>query len=395
MADRIEESFGDELRGLRILVEQTSGGVLAFSLYSDVHTRAQAAEWLAGRSAVPVSIIRISRERFDIRGIVKAFPVAPRRCLLFFDVEAGFPYLLGYLNLGREALLAYGHALVFWIREEGLRRIAEEAPDFWAWSSRVFDFRTAQTNEVGPSGPHDATIGHLELEKLEEQIAGLKEYGNTDLELQVALGRRLVALGRFAEAETALRQAVEIGERRWSRRGLPEALLLLGNSKLEQGFLEEAEPLYRRSLETATQARLAEQRLAALRQLSLLEQMRGNTGQAYQFALETVEAAERLRDPTSLAGAYDQFGNVLFLKKDLRGAEQAYLAAAKYEEQLRHNSDLAFTLAKLGQVYEEMGALSQAESALRRAAALFREYGPASEEQRALEALERIGAHNL
>ena len=35
------------------------------------------------------------------------------------------------------------HAVVFWVREHGLRRAATEAPDLWRYESSLFDFRSA------------------------------------------------------------------------------------------------------------------------------------------------------------------------------------------------------------------------------------------------------------
>jgi tetratricopeptide (TPR) repeat protein len=105
-----------------------------------------------------------------------------------------------------------------------------------------------------------------------------------------------------------------------------------------------------------------------------------------------MQVAADLKDPASLASTYDQLGNVLFNKRDLRGAEQAFLSAAKYEELLRHESDLAFTLARLGRVYEEMGDVTKAEEVLRKAARLFRESELQFEAGQVAQILERIGA---
>ena len=190
----------------------------------------------------------------------------------------------------------------------------------------------------------------------------------------------------------AFEQAVAEAERQGDQRGLAQALLLLGNSILEQGSLREARELYDRSLEIAGKLDSKEQIMAALRQLSLLAQRQGDAETAYRFALKMMQVAQGIDDPTSLASAHDQMGNVLFLRKDLRGAREAYRTAAKYEHQLNHRSDLAFTLARLGRVYEEMGDVSQAEDALRQAALLFREYGLESEEAQIAAALHRIGA---
>jgi tetratricopeptide (TPR) repeat protein len=389
MADQIGEQFGSELKGLQTLVEQRREGVLAFGLYSDSRVPKDAVEWLRSHSAVPVSPVRVTPDSPDPRQAIRDFPPTPRRCFLFLDVEAGFPKLLGYVNLNREALLKQGHALVFWIREEGLRRIASEAPDFWAWRSRVFDFRTVHQPEIGPSGPRDAAIGHYETEDIERQVLSLEQQP-AEAVSQLALGRRQLVLRNYAQADTALSRAVEKAERANDLPGLAEATFLLGNSKLEQGQLVEAEALYQRSWEMAVASGREARRLAVIRQLSLLEQMRGNLELAHEYAVLALLSADKLQDLPSLAGTYDQLGNVLFLKKELRGAEEAYHNALKYEEMLGHRSDLAFTLVNLSKVHEEMGALTEAEQELQRAAMLFRELGDGSQEAQVRQMLERM-----
>ena len=143
-------------------------------------------------------------------------------------------------------------------------------------------------------------------------------------------------------------------------------------------------------MDIANQLGMKDETMSAMRQLSLIAIRKTDFNSAFSLAEMAMKIAETIRNPAALAGAHDQLGNVLFSKNDLRGAEQEYLAASKYEEQVNHRSDLAFTLAKLARVYEGMGAASQTESALRRAAQLFRELGMESEEAQVAANLNRI-----
>jgi tetratricopeptide (TPR) repeat protein len=373
MAASVDEKFGRELKGLRLLVEQTNGAVLAFCLYSDLVTRKYVTDWLTYNSNVPVETLRLPDWKLDLASIIRSFPSVPRLCFSFLDIEAAFPNILGYVNFHREVLLQAGHALIFWIREEGLRRIAEEAPDFWAWRSNVFDFRTAQTVDLGAIGTHDPVIGHYSPSQLAEQAEALEKSGRADLGSLLALGRRQLALGKLEEASKAFERSIGEATRLGDQAGLAEALYLLGNSKLAQGLDQEAGSLYTRSAEFATQVGSTGQLFNSVRLLSAVAQRRGDLDSAFSFAKAVVLISETTDDPAALASAHDQLGNVLFARKDLRGAEMEFQTAAKYEERLSHRSDLAFTLAQLGRVYLEMGDVSQAESTLRKAAALFRE----------------------
>jgi tetratricopeptide (TPR) repeat protein len=391
MTTSVEATFSRELKALRLLVEQTQAGLLAFSLYSDIPTREAAAAWLEEQSTVPVRLIRLSNRSTDLSESIRLLPSSPRLCFLLFDIEAAFPNVLGYVNLHREELLRFGHALVFWIRDEGLRRIAESAPDFWAWRSHVCDFRTSQDLALGPSGIQDAAIGHYSPDQLADQVQALEQSGPSNFVSQLALGRRQRALGHLQKASVELQRAVAEAERQADQRGLAVSLLLLGLVKQEQGFLDEALGLSERSLQIATQFGLNELSVNALGQLSSLAQTIGDLNEAHKLALLMMEKARALDDPNSLARAFRQTGDILVSKRDLRGAIQAYLTALRYEEQLGYQSDMAYTFLRLGRVCHEMGNVSQAEDAFRRAALLFRQEGSQIGEQLAQKNLQSLG----
>ena len=332
----VEQEFARELKALRILVEQTQGGVLAFSLFSDVNTREQASRWLAQQSVMAVRTVRLSKNFTEVEEAIRSEPEVPRRCFLFFDIEAAFPNILGYVNLRRERLLQYGHALVFWVREEGMRRIAEGAPDLWAWRSQVFDFRTADTFEELRSVPSDSITAHYSPDQLTRQLRALEESGSTDLVSLLAMGRRLFAVGRYLEASDTLEKAVESAQLRSDERALADALLALGHSRLQQGLLDQARPLYAEGLNIAERLRLAEQTVSAMRGLSTVAGRNGDLETAYHFAMSAMMTAKASNDPSSLADAYDVLGDVLFKRKQLKEAEGAYVQAAAYQERLSY-----------------------------------------------------------
>lgn len=390
MEKAVDAGYERELKTLRLLVEQTSEGILAFVLYSNLRTRTQVFDWLQANTSVPVIAFTLSNEINDPGAIATAFIHPPRCCLVFLDVEAAFPMFLGYVNLNREKLTSSGHALVFCIREEGLRRIAEEAPDFWAWRSRVFDFRTSDVPALGSTGPHDNVIGSYTVPEIEEQLSFLAGSAPDDLVSQLALGRRQLALKRYSEADQALQQAADHAANARDGRGSAEALLLLGNSAFDQGQSEKAEAQYKQSLAIAEKIGANNLRISATRQLSLVQQQRGDYEAAYATASHLVQIAERLKDPSALASAYDQLGNILFARNDLRAAERAYLQAIEYEERLQHTSDLAFTLVRLGQVYEQMGALPKVHETLSRASKLSQTYGSSEIEAQIQAILQRV-----
>jgi tetratricopeptide (TPR) repeat protein len=394
MAEPLEARFGRELKALGVLVESTSGGMLAFSIYSQVETRNEAADWLRIHSHIPIELVRIADGVIYLAEIIRAAPAIPRRCFLIFDIESAFPNIIGHINLYREVLFACGHALVFWVRHEGLRRIAEEAPDFWAWRSRVFDFTDTWKLELGPRGLHDSVIGHYTDAEIQQQLTSLEAADLGYFASKLAIGRRQIALHQFDKARVSLEFAVAQAERQGDKLGLAEALYLLGESKFALGLFDEANADYSRSLQIAGEIGSKEDVSAAARQLSVVALHNGDTESAHRFAEVMMQIAETSGNLTALASAHDHRGSILLGSNDIRGAEHEYLTAAKYEEQLGHRTDLAFTLGKLGHVYEEMGDLSKAKLVLARAATLFREAGSPSGEAQVVAALQRISRNH-
>ncbi len=122
---------------MRVLVEQTTNGLLAFAMYDDIDVRTSITKELSETLSIPLITVILSSENNNPTDILKDIPDASRSCIFFVNAEEAFPKFLGFVNLQREQLLQTKHALVFWVREEGMRRIAGTAPDFWAWRSQV------------------------------------------------------------------------------------------------------------------------------------------------------------------------------------------------------------------------------------------------------------------
>ena len=140
----------EEAEVLALLIRETDGSVLAFALYRSVTDREAAVLVLKKRLSLPVVEFTLSVQQQDPFKFIQTLPTDERACVFFYDVEAALPDLAGFLNLQREAFAETPHATVFWIREYGLRELATNAPDFWAWRSGVFDFRSEQVELSTP-----------------------------------------------------------------------------------------------------------------------------------------------------------------------------------------------------------------------------------------------------
>ena len=133
-----------DLEALRLLIDETTGSLLTFALYQGNPERTRVIEELKGRLNLPVAEFICSKDDDDPVRFLHTLSKDKRTCAFFLEVEDALPALAGYVNLQREAFSTVPHAVVFWVREHGMREIAEKAPGFWAWRSGVFDFRARE-----------------------------------------------------------------------------------------------------------------------------------------------------------------------------------------------------------------------------------------------------------
>ena len=212
----------EEAEVLALLIRETDGSVLAFALYRSVTDREAAVLVLKKRLSLPVVEFTLSVQQQDPFKFIQTLPTDERACVFFYDVEAALPDLAGFLNLQRETFAETPHATVFWIREYGLRELATNAPDFWAWRSGVFDFRSEQIELYTPiiqtmlgeplvfQGPGDLDRRISLYEGLIEEYSQQEE---PDEGFLVGLLLKLVKLytlrGDFPRAATRAREALE------------------------------------------------------------------------------------------------------------------------------------------------------------------------------------------
>ena len=74
---------------------------------------------------------------------------ADRTVFFVHSMEKGFPEALRYLNFKREDIIDHRVKAVFWVTDEELTRIGNEAPDFFAFRNRVVEFVEVPMAEEG------------------------------------------------------------------------------------------------------------------------------------------------------------------------------------------------------------------------------------------------------
>jgi len=139
---------------------------------------------------------------------------------------AAYPPVLSHLNLAREHLRKMPCPVVFWLRDKALTRLAQGAPDFWAWRSGVYEFLPeAKWAESVYQQPRGGTRAWSELPPakksqrmltLEGLLADYRELGdgpterNIRAELLLELGRLYLRSYRTEAATSHLTEALDL-----------------------------------------------------------------------------------------------------------------------------------------------------------------------------------------
>ncbi len=258
-----------------------------------------------------VETVQVNAEHTDIAEWVLNRP--ERQQTVFF--VRGFSYggadeLAVYrtLNLRREDFIEGRVRILFWLTKGEVVRLAEHAPDFWAFRHRVVEFvelpvelpvefvppsQAALARELAWYGM-EVPLGDVsEMIQLRERLLAELPEGDEALahraELLFALGTLYARQGRWAKAEKNYRQALEVFRSLGNCRGEAQTLGNLGSLYLQQGRWAKAEKNYRQALEVFRSLgdRHGEaQTLANLGSLYLQQGRRAEAEENYRQALE-------------------------------------------------------------------------------------------------------------
>lgn len=375
----------DALRRLEILIGDTDSGVVVFAQYADTAGRAAAVRAVKSRLTLPVVEFSLADQQRDPIAFLLDVPARPRVCVFFYDVEEALPTVTGYLNTQREYFATIPHAVIFWVREYGLREIATRAPDFWAWRSGVFDLRVAERQRppfiMLPVLP--LPITYKDRADLERQVSLYRRLATdrtrrelwTQMQLLAAEGlhllgdsaeaesfllmgeigagedgpRTLVAAarqlrgmlawesGRAADAESLFTESLALLDELQDREPLATAYQLLGLAAQARDLFEQAEDWYRRGLIWTSEEGFWRIRAATYHQLGLLAQQRTRFDEAGGWYERALAAAGEAPLEREIAATTYQIATLL--EEQGQGAE----AAMWYGRALERAQRLGYT----------------------------------------------------
>jgi tetratricopeptide (TPR) repeat protein len=282
-----------------------------------------------------------------------------------------YPPMLVDFNWVRDAYpVMVPHLMLFCLPDYAITRVANYAPDFWAWNSGTFVFKTpANTRDDAISQTLDASkeISNCELPEKQERIDLLKrlliEYtpSNGREETQGDLKTRIrvlndlgIAYRSRSEYKTAtyyLKQALDLAK------DDEDFISLKANTLHELGWIQddwgnpkEAIAFYQESLEIYEKIGNLQGKAATLHNLAGIYANRGEVEKAIAFYQQSLELEEKIGDVQGKAATLHQLAGISANQGDVEKAIVFYQQSLELEEKIGNLQGKAASFAMLGRL---------------------------------------------
>ncbi|MBE9207096.1 tetratricopeptide repeat protein [Nostoc sp. LEGE 06077] len=336
-------------------------------------------------------------------------------------VFGDYPPVLQDLNFVRDSYRqTVPHPLLFILPDYAISRLAKFAPDFWAWKSGLFRFKTTESTrdeaiantlnadtdierlptpeqqeridllhrllmEYSPTGetPSLANLRNcynilMELGKaylsqfkpiqareyLEKAGEITKKLSNDSLQRQVIhhLGKSYQQQRQFEKANSYHEQALDIGKKQKNSRAVAISLFSLGNVSLEMRKFHQAQDYYQQTLDIEIESGDRYSCASTYHQLGMVAQELQEFKEArhnYQQALDiTIEYGDRY----GCASTYHQLGRVAQKLREFEQARRNYQQALDIKIEYGDRYGCASTYFQFGKLAEELGEVEEAKA---------------------------------
>lgn len=329
-------------------------------------------------SLVDKSMLRLMRERYQLHELLRQFATEKLALAGNTAVHAQFSrYFADFLQAQGERL--HGRE-----QQQALQTIDAEIDNIRAaWNWLIAHHCTAEISRALSALHHfyDMRGRFVEGEASFRLAAAQWPPQTDDPAGQVLAGRLLARQGFFLERLSAWEAAADLFQTSLTliqgHDPAEEAFVLnqLGLTVYNQGAYEQAEMLYRRSLEISRQAGATTQEATTLVNLGALLREQGN----YQAARRLIEEGLALlrpgEDPRQLAITLQVLGSVLEAQGAYGEAQTHYQQSLVICQQLEDRLGQAILCNHLGNSARQQNALPEAQAWGQQALALFQEIG--------------------
>jgi tetratricopeptide (TPR) repeat protein len=321
-------------------------------------------------------------------------------------VVGDYPQFLADINFVRDGYIKMvPHPVVFVLPDYAITRFAKYAPDFWAWKSGAFKFKTAQkTRDFAVAKVFDGRVrgSYIKPEKqerinllhrllMEANPSGSDPESNRNASSQInillELGLAYDSLSEYNRAIEFFEQALEISRKFGNRNGEAKSLNSLGNSYDSLVQYQQAIHFYQQSLEIFREIGDLNGKASSLNGLGSAYKSLGQYQQAIQFHQQSLEIKRELGDLSGEAGSLNNLGNAYDSLGQYQQTIQFYQQSLEIFRGIGDRNGEGSSLCNLGNAYCSLGQYQQAIQFYQQSLEIFREIGNRNFEANSLSGL--------
>jgi tetratricopeptide (TPR) repeat protein len=305
-----------------------------------------------------------------------------------------YPPFLQDLNFVRDAYKkTVPHPILFILPDYAINRLAKFAPDFWAWRSGVFRFKTLEKtreNAIAQTLESHIEIDRVEPQEKQERIeilqsllmeykptceqtndGNLRRYSNILLEL----GTAYISQHQAKTAREYLAEALQIAEKLADVNFKRQVLNKIGDAFAEERKFEKAINYYQQGLNITQELNNRNGESYGLFNLGNACFNLRQFSEAKEYYQQCLKIYQELGKRNSQAGTYHQLGRVAQEMREYAQARDFYQQALSIKIEFGDRYSQASTYHQLGIVAEEMREYAQARDFYQQALSIKIEFG--------------------
>jgi tetratricopeptide (TPR) repeat protein len=310
-------------------------------------------------------------------------------------VVGDYPQFLADINFVRDGYIKMvPHPVVFVLPDYAITRFAKYAPDFWAWKSGLFKFKTAQETKdfveakifnsgrvfgsyIKPEKQERIDLLHRLL--MEANPSGSDPESNRNASSQInilnELGIAYYSLSEYNRAIEFHQQSLEISRKIGDRNGERSSLGNLGNAYYSLGQYQQAINFYQQSLEILREIGDRHNEAISLCNLGLAYSSLGQYQQAINFYQQSLEILREIGDRNGKAACLNNLGEAYRNLGQYQQAIQFYQQSLETFREIGNRYGEANSLNNLGIAYDSLGQYQQAIQFYQQSLEIRREIG--------------------
>jgi tetratricopeptide (TPR) repeat protein len=304
-----------------------------------------------------------------------------------------YPPFLQDLNFVRDAYKkTVPYPILFILPDYAINRLAKFAPDFWAWRSGVFRFKTLEKtreNAITQTLQSHIEIDRVEPHKKQERIeilqsllmeykptceqtndGNLRRYSNILLELGIAY----ISQHQPETAREYLAEALQIAEKLADVNFKRQVLNKIGDAFAEERKFEKAINYYQQGVNIAKELKNRNGEVYALFNLGTCYFDLRQFSEAREYYQLCLTIYQELDDHDNEARIYHQLGTVAQNLREYAQAREFYQQALAIKIEFKDRYSQASTYHALGTLAEAQENYTEARTNLQKALNIYFEY---------------------